>query len=121
MIVLEFLIVASIVLILGLKIYSVYRESKQQAQIPSENNPADPQIGDIQYGNKAMVAGENIAESGLDWHEIYLVIVGLGFCAPFGLILLWKTDRLDSKTKIVITFSYVAIVVMCLLASFVSS
>ena len=118
---LEYLAVASIVLLLGLKIHSVYRESKHQAQIPSENILTDRENSDIQYVNKDIVANENIAVSKLDWSEIYLIVVGLGFCAPFGLILLWKTDRLDSKTKTVITFSYVAIVVVFLLASCGSS
>jgi hypothetical protein len=107
----ESIAVALIVLILGLKIYSTYRNSRQQTQTRLENNLAKGKIGDVEYDYSDLAIGEKIVESRLDWSEIFLIIVGLGVCAPFGLILLWKTDKLDSKTKNVITIAFMALVV----------
>jgi len=109
---LQSLAVASIILILGLKVYSMYRKPQRQTPVTSESNPTDQEVGDIQCVNSDHPVGENIVESRLDWGEIFLIIVGIGLCAPLGLILLWKTDNLDAKTKKVIIISYVGIVIM---------
>src|SRR5262249_41842764 len=117
----QLLAAASIVLVLGLKIYSMYRRPQRQTQITSETNPTDQDVGDIQCVNGDIPAGENIIESRSDWGEIFLIIVGIVFCAPLGLILLWKTDNLDKTTKNVITIGYVAIVIMVVLLKLSSS
>src|SRR5215216_1169772 len=118
---LESIAVASIVLILGLKIYSTNRKSKQQAQTRLENNLADRDIGDVEYDYSDLAIREKIAESRLDRSEILLIIVSLGVCAPFGLILLWKTDKLNSKTKNLITIAFMALVVGLALVKLSSS
>ena len=117
----ETLTVGSIVLILALKIYSVYRKSKRHAQIPQAGIPTVPEVGrDIQEGSSEMLTGDSNTQSRLDWGEIFLIIIAIGFCAPFGLILLWKTDRLDTRTKKTILIGYAALVIIVLSVTFFS-
>jgi hypothetical protein len=108
---LESLAVASIVLILGLKIYSTYLKSAQRSEAAPRNNLANHEVVDTESVNSDSAAGENGMEPRLDWGEIFLITVSVGFCAPLGFMLLWKTDKLDSKTKNVMTIVYVAIAV----------
>ena len=117
----ETLTVGSIVLILALKIYSVYRKSKRHAQISQAGIPTVPEVGrDIPAGSSEMVTGDSNTESRLDWGEMFLIIIAIGFCAPFGLILLWKTDRLDRRTKKTIVIGYAAPVIIVLSVKFFS-
>ena len=67
--------------------------------------------------NNDISSGDSNSESSSDWGEILLIVVSLAVCAPLGLIFLWKTDRLDSKTKTVITLSYSAVVMVGVVAA----
>ena len=95
----QLLTVASIILTLGLKVYTVYRRPRRQPQITSETNPTDQDVGDSESVNGDIPAVKDLIESKLDLGEIFLIIVGLGLCAPLGLILLWKTDNLVQRLR----------------------
>ena len=91
---------------------------ERQSQRSNESIVANPQPGHIQDTDHEVGADDGINGSVSNWSEIFLILASVAVCAPFGLILLWKSDRLDSKTKKVMALGYVCIVITILLAKF---
>ena len=109
------------VLVLGLKINSVYQKSGRKTHMSRDSIPADPEIGGaIPQVETETPTGDGISQSQPDWGEILLIIIAIVFCGPLGLILLWKTDRLDTRMKRKIALGYAAITIVVLSVTLIS-
>lgn len=118
---LESLSVAAIALVLSLKIYSAYRKANWQRTTPVDTEDANQEARDSQRSDIDLAEAGSTDEVRLDWGEIFLIIVSLTICVPLGLVFLWKTDKLDSKTKNYITILYLSIIGMVVLIKIGSS
>lgn len=111
--------IAFVVLILGLKIYSVYRRSKLEPPLSVEARPPDHDVSGVHSVEGS--GDDSIRPAPVDSDEILMIVGCLVLCAPLGLFLLWKTDRLDRNTKRAIVLGWVALVVLFLLVQLSSN
>jgi len=107
----EAIALALILVVVGLKAYSLHAQNQRIANPPPEIM-MEEEVDNVpgQTDSSAM----NLVRP-LDWGEIFLLVIGLTMCPPLGLVLLWKTDKLTARSKNFILIGYVMLVTLFLL------
>lgn len=114
----ESLVGIALILIVGAKLYTAWKGKTGQTSTPhpatrdsSEANPIEATASDLNLA-------EGNTKSTEVWDEGYLILIALIVCGPLGLILLWKTDKWNSNTKMKLTIGYLAIVFLLVVIGF---
>jgi len=108
----ESLVVIAIFLVVGAKLYTAWKGKRGQASASQPANFAGSTSIAIEPSDTDPDPSEGNPKSTDAWDDKYMIVMALVLCAPLGLILLWKTDKLDSNTKAKLIVGYIAIVLL---------
>ena len=117
----ESVAVIACILILGAKLYTVWRGKKETTSTsePYKLKNPEPVTVDSADMDPDISAGDKASTE--IWNETYLIAISLLVCGPFGLILLWRTDKWDSDTKARMTMGYLGVVLLLMIFGFISA
>src|ERR1044072_7954517 len=96
-------VVITCVLILGAKLYTVWRRKIDQASTLEPYKLKNPGSDTANTAAADLDISEGDTASTAAWDEAYLIAISVLLCGPLGLILLWRTDKWDSNTKMKLT------------------
>lgn len=109
---LESVIVITCILILGVKLYTVWRGKIDQASTLEPHKLKSPESDAANAAAADSELSEGDTRSKAAWDEAYLIVISMLLCGPLGLILLWRTDKWDSNTKMKLTMAYIGVVLL---------
>ena len=112
----ESLTVIALSLVVGAKLYTTWKgkigqtSTSQPANLESSEYTTLEPTTDLDLAEGKTKSIE--AKSTEAWDEGYLILIALVLCGPLGLILMWRTDKWDSNTKMKLAMAYIAVVLL---------
>lgn len=97
------LAVIALIFIVGAKLYTVRKGKIRQASTSRPDNLEGLENNTVEPTDLDLDLAEGNTKKGDVWDEGYLILIALILCGPLGLILVWRTDKWDSNTKMKLT------------------
>lgn len=117
----ESVVIITCILILGVKLYTVWRGKIDRASTLEPYKLKSPESDTASTATADLDTSEGDTGSKAAWDEAYLIVICVLLCGPLGLILLWKSDKWDSNTKMKLTLAYIGVVLLFMIFGLIAA